>query len=634
MTLDSRILRYLLTLSFLFFSACAAETNPIENQSDGDNEIPPDGDGDPEDNSDWTRDDRDVEFSFPTRFDRADWEERSLDGLWLFSTDPEDEGEVAAWHQVDFDRTDWEKTQVPGVWNMMREELFRYKGVAWYALRFDGIKSSPSAFLEAGACFLECSYWLNGEKLGDRRLGYTPARFEVGQRLHDTDNLLVVRVDNRLRADTLPAEIPSQVDKHGWYPYGGLHRSVRLVGTGGIRLVRALALPEEGEDGAPVLDLSVTLRNTTGLEASTLLVAGQGDMQRKAWVTVPGEYDTFRTSLPWSGPSWHPAEPETATVHIQVGETNYEIISSYRKLSTNVEGLTINDERVFLYGISRHEDSFEGGLVQTVEELDQDVALLQELGVNFIRVGHYPADPRWLDRLRDAGIMIVEEIPVYQLTGDQMADAEMIALAKENLAAMIERDRNNPAIVAWSLMNEVDSWLPEAGDFAQQLADYARSLDPARPLFYAEKSLPTLLFPVDYVAPHVDIIGLNNYHGWYFGNVEGAAVDTLGMMARHPDKPLLISEFGAGAGYGSIFRKARTQGPSHATITATRRNSNTGFLKNTWRNIKSFPSQESCPGHSPISAWSGPLPPAYRRGLSKTSRASSPTSGRKNSPSS
>jgi len=348
---------------------------------------------------------------------------------------------------------------------------------------------------------------------------------------------------------------------HGWWPYGGLTRGVSMEVGPRAWIFDLTAIPGHDDDENAVrmrIGVYVAGDDEVFVDRLSLALTEPGGEDPLTWeaskvklapglhvMLVDHAYDETRR--------WSRADPAlyemTAALETDDMEVERTARFGFRTVRAHADRVSVDNDHAFLYAVSRHEDDPETGPWQDQQHLDLDLALLTELGANHIRPGHYPADERWLRMLRDEGITIAEEIPVYQWDPTQMADDALVDQARTQLRAMIQRDRNNPAIIMWSLMNEVHSWAPEAGAFAAELAAVANEDDPTRLTTAALLAMPGA-FLDEQVAPEIDVIGLNEYYGWYYqssGDVVGALEAT---REAFPDHPIMVTEFGAGAVYG------------------------------------------------------------------------------------
>jgi beta-glucuronidase len=196
-----------------------------------------------------------------------------------------------------------------------------------------------------------------------------------------------------------------------------------------------------------------------------------------------------------------------------------------------------------------HEEAaFRGGRAFSQEDDAVLLGWVKELGCNFVRLAHYPHN-EYMTRLADRlGLLVWSEIPVYWDTAWQNPDT--LSNAQEQLRDNIARDHNRASVVLWSVANEtpID---PARTEFLRKAIAYARQLDSTRLITAAlnrtDREGPEARTLSDPVGKDLDVIGLNEYLGWYEGRLE----DTDQMQWKIAyDKPLIISEFGAEAPAG------------------------------------------------------------------------------------
>lgn len=494
----------------------------------------------------------------------------SLDGVWRFSMDPHVEGEDKGWYEPDYDRSGWRDIAVPGSWNALIDEYRETEGVGWYAVTFNvGTAIDDEALarltIRVGACFLRTRVWLNGVLLGGHAGGYTPIHLDAGDAILREGNVLVVRADNRIRWNTVPTDTYFKPGTHGWWPFGGITRSVtvhvrpsawvfkiepRFVSAAGGVSVLLGVFASEADYSHRV---AWTLTDPAGGE-----LAGEVDLR----ILGPGVH-FFRFGIA-TGEAfvWSRARPFNQ-YHLRIDTEAGDAATvrfGHRTFAVRGEIFELNGKRDFWRGINRHSDHPETGPVETDETIARDVQVMGELGVNHTRPGHYPVDERLLDALADAGITILEETPVYQWQFGQMSNPVLLEEATTQLAEVIERDKNNPAILAWSLGNEYGSFWPTSATLTAAMREQARRFDSSRPTVAVLTYSPCVV-PLDFTMPHADIIGLNEYYGWYTGDVSQVSrcIDVFRRMA--PDKPLVMSEFGAGAVAGTHLPDGEEPGP-------------------------------------------------------------------------
>jgi len=525
------------------------------------------------------------------RFHQTDRAVQDLAGEWRFSADPGDRGEELGFHLPGFDESGWELMAVPGVWNAADSKYSHYEGAAWYRLRFragPGVAGGLARLYFDGVCF-SGRVWLNGIFLGEHRGGYSAWSLEAGRALRPgEDNLLAVRVDNRRGYADVPPKLWEQ-EKLGWWPYGGIARLARLEWSGPATLNKLVIESPLLEDGRARLRVSglvynhskaampVTVRARL-LPRGGFAGADLGEVKIETPARDCARFDLAALELEGVR-AWEPGSPELYRLELELAyEGGSERIAErvgFRSFEIKDRGLFLNGRPFWLRGMNRHEDDPETGLYQSDARLEEDLALLHELEVNHLRPGHYPSDPRWLDRLDEAGITVTEEIPLYQAgsglmkwfeavfikrnprvplrvgggypTLRQMQDQELLKSAQLQLIEMIERDRNHPAIIMWSVGNENFTFLNRARTMHESLLETSRRFDPSRPATFALLVGPVVSPALERTADLSEIIFLNQYYGWYFGRPEGVGGLLDRFHEKYPDKPIIVSEFGAGA---------------------------------------------------------------------------------------
>ena len=448
-----------------------------------------------------------------------------------------------------------------------------YQGVVWYKRTFDYRPGEAErAYLYFGAANYLTRVYLNGQLLGGHEGGFTPFNFDVTDALVEGENLLVVKVDNRRDDQDIPTPITD------WHNYGGLTREVLLV-----------RLPE-----THVSRWELRLEGEPGDEIVGFVEVGGTATQARVAVGIPelGIAEEFRTDangrvafrLPAKPERWSPRNPRLYRVAISAGDHRIEDSIGFRTIATRGSEILLNGEPIFLRGISIHDESLDGGgRAHSFAHAEQTLELARELGCNFVRLAHYP-HPDTMARTADRlGLLVWAELPVYWNVAFDREDT--LALAKTMFSELIERDRNRASVVMWSLGNETPA-TEERDAFFTSLAAHVRDLDSSRLLTAAMLTGAEVLQPFlfDYYLPAVlgfvkdewifriddpleeivDVGAVNQYFGWYYSGALAAMTPLSSEYARQTvldnmdririetalDKPLIISELGAGAKYG------------------------------------------------------------------------------------
>jgi beta-glucuronidase len=465
-----------------------------------------------------------------------------LDGLWRFHIDPYDvhrrraafdpryfellmkpEDEALLDPRTDFPAGAWQTAKVPGCWNEEHPELLYYEGCALYVREFDGPPTGPRHILYVGAANYEATLWLNGTFLGRHEGGFTPLCVDVTSHLQPR-NVLAIVMENRREADRIPALWCD------WFNYGGIFRSVRLVEAPPSHIKRTFLRLLPGSEFRR-LRLDVETSAPEG-EHVTLTVPALHVRERSA-VDKRGTASLEFTAEP---SLWSPESPRLYEVEVTLESGDrLEDNVGFREVRVEGEKLLLNGKPVFLRGICAHEEFPDRGRAAREEDTRQMLEAALDLGCNFVRLAHYPHHEN-AARLADTmGLLLWEEVPVYWHLA--FADAAALADARNQLHEMILRDRNRASVIVWSVGNETLG-PSERLTFLSEMAAWARELDPSRLI-----SAALLPQPNDPLIPHLDIVSVNEYFGWYYGQPEQVQ-DILKSLASC-GKPLLVSEFGA-----------------------------------------------------------------------------------------
>ena len=430
------------------------------------------------------------------------------------------------------------RLDVPGDWNSQRPELKYYESTVWYKRDFDCTPSPDKRiFLYFGASNYWTDVYLNGEKIGSHEGGFTPFQFEIGDKVRPGNNFIVVSVNNRRTPLTIPAI------KYDWWNYGGLTRSVLLIET-----------PRKFTE-----DYTIRLAdNTPDKLYARVKISGAGAGE-KATVSIPetGFSQELRTdkggvaelTAPVRLTLWSPENPKLYTVEIR---TSYDTIREqigFRTIAAQNGKILLNGKPVFLKGINCH-DEIPQRMGRAFSEADARMLLgeVKALGCNFLRLTHYPASEEMVRMAEQMGIMLWEEVPLWQKIA--FSDPGTLSKANRMVSEMVARDKNRCAIIMWSVSNETAPG-PDRNRVLGEMIRHCRALDPSRLLtsaFSHTTDTPTSLTVDDPVAGLVDVIGVNKYYGWY---IPWRCDPKEFVWKIQFDKPVIFSEFGSEALYGN-----------------------------------------------------------------------------------
>ncbi len=377
-------------------------------------------------------------------------------------------------------------------------------------LRFDGVEGAADV-------------WLNGVLLGSTRGSRLPTDFEVGDLLlaAPAENVLVVRVHQFSAASYLE-------DQDCWW-LPGIIRAVTLRERpdGGIEDVHVVAA---WTDGAATLRVEVE----TGSTELRVEVVDLG------CTVAPGETVAVPAASPWSAES-----PTLYTLRVTTPAENIEIAIGFRSVAI-VDGVfTVNGAPVQLRGVNRHEHHPEFGRHVPPAVVESELALMKRSNINAIRTSHYPPDPVLLDLADRLGLWVIDECDVETHGFGEVGwqdnptdDARWEAAMRDRAARMVERDRNHPSIVLWSLGNEAG-----VGRNLAAMADEIRARDTTRLLHYeGDQSSADVDVWSRMYANHAEVAAI--------GRGEEPPLDDPTLDARRRAMPFVLCEYAHAMGTG------------------------------------------------------------------------------------
>lgn len=489
----------------------------------------------------------------------------SLNGPWHYIVDPYENG-YYNYRLVPFDQVDepWSvgyygdrkmehpgdlieynfdkapTLQVPGDWNTQDPKFYYYEGTIWYRRKFESpeLENGERVYLYFGAVNYRADVYLNARKLGTHIGGFTPFWFDITDLLSEDENSLVVKVDNKRLREGVPTV------NTDWWNYGGITRRVDLV-----------IVPKSF-----VRDYHIGLDLTDNRKITGTVYLDNFKPDESVSISIPELKLHTNTLIDEKGMAhfslackkleyWSPDNPKRYVIHFRTSSDQLTDTVAFRNIAVRGKELLLNDEPVFLRGISVHEEyaADGGGRVNSPEKAAKLLSWAKELGCNFVRLAHYPHNEDMVRIAERMGILVWSEIPVYWTI--EWENEETFQNARRQLEENILRDRNRANLIIWSLSNEtpVNSARTE---FLKKLALVARELDGTRLLSSAmEKHYlnDSVAIVQDPLADIVDIVSFNEYIGWYDGLPEKC--DRVSWKIVF-DKPVFISEFGGGAKYG------------------------------------------------------------------------------------
>jgi len=480
----------------------------------------------------------------------------SLDGEWASIMDPYFSGLFSFHHEekkngwfmnykakpgdpfpTEYDYSKAPKLKVPGDWNTQRESLMFYEGPVWYEkdLTYEP-KPRTHIFLHVGAANYHSWFWVNGQKVCEHEGGYTSFNCEITQAVRSGNNFVVAAVDNTRREDNVPT---LETD---WWNYGGLTRDVSLI-----------EVPEAFIDQ---YDLHLS-RTEEGVIEGWVHVTGAAAGE-KAEIQIPELQASFTAEVGADGRAtlhfnvkglerWSPETPRLYKVAIRAGQDSIDELMGFRTIEVRGTEILLNGKPIFLRGICIHAEApYRTGRAYSDKDAETLLGWVKELGGNFARLAHYPHAETMLRAADRMGVLVWSENPVYWAV--QFENPKVLAKAEQQLDEEINTSRSHAAIVLWSMANETPN-TPARTQFIGTLASRARGLDPTRLITAAllVRAHGNTKIIDDPLGQALDVIGFNEYIGWYEGHPESA--DSMEWQVSY-QKPLIVSELGGDAKAG------------------------------------------------------------------------------------
>ena len=467
----------------------------------------------------------------------------SLNGLWHYAVDQYETAIRQHWFEertemngislpVDFSFDEWPTMQLPCSWNMQDRMYYLYESSMVFTRRFNFKKGeNERVFLRVGAANYILRVFLNKQYVGMHRGGSTPMVFEITDLLEEKNRIMLV-----CDATRRPEQVPTE--NTDWFNYGGVYRDIRIfrVPKTFIKDFKISLAPGKTMDR---IRASVELSDKSSLRA----VLSIPELNHEAAIEVKDGKGSVDFRFPGLR-LWSPEDPKLYDVSVTIPGDAVSDTVGFRKVEVVGRDILLNGKLVFLRGISCHEDSFVNGKAVSEEECIQAINDAKELGCNFMRLAHYPHTEKMAKLADKMGILLWEEIPVYWAI--RFRRPATYRDAENQLLELITRDYNRASVIIWSVGNEnADS--DERLSFMRRLAETAHRTDKTRLVSAACLVSMEKLAIADRLAAYIDVIGLNEYYGWYAPDF--TQLPKL-FENSNPDKPVVISEFGADALYG------------------------------------------------------------------------------------
>ena len=542
-----------------------------------------------------------------------------LNSGWRFEL-----GELKGAERPEFDDSKWIRIEVPHTWNRLGNvgtersaQSNATQGIGWYRLRFKSPAGAPDAryFLQFDAVAEIAEVWLNGKYLGKHSGAFARFRFDATEAIRPgADNVLAVQADNSRPEPGSSTQdvVPLSGD---FFIFGGIYREVSLIETQGVHVdlldfggPGLYAHASQIDANAARVQLRARLTNEASaarqvsVEFAIQDSSGRELASDSQWVSAEAGTHEMHAELKVEHPRlWQGAKDPCLYRSV------VRVLTPQRKLLDEVRepvglrsmrfdpehGFFLNGEHLMLKGVSRHQDRAGKGWAISRSDIDEDFALIEDMGANAVRFAHYQHDQYEYQLADRHGLIAWAELPlVNQVSFDgSEASAALAANAQQQLRELIRQNFNHPSIALWSIGNEVDLLATvkkaptRAVPLLRALNALAKKEDPSRSTTLADccrnGDAPQTGRPSKCRASPMSRPVSPRHLGYnrYFRLIPSGGFDDLGPMldaahAEHPDTSHRGLPIWSGVRFPSI-RTMRAADPSIPMVGRIRRNTRT-----------------------------------------------------------
>ncbi|GKX30653.1 beta-glucuronidase [Vallitalea longa] len=498
---------------------------------------------------------------------------KELNGIWRFKLG-NGKGLAEKWYEQEL--TDTVPMPVPASYNDIYEDKKYYKhiGFVWYEKKFmiPDLWKDKRIVIRIGSATHNSIVWINGKKVIEHVGGYTPFEGEISDEINfNKENRITIAVNNILDLTTIPiGQLQFKSKKYkklkyyfDFFNYSGIHRPVKLYITPKQYIedveISTLVLANSG-----IVSYSIKTSSDSNIDIEIIdnneIVANASGYK--------GEVTIDNPTL------WEPNEGYLYTFRIKLIDEHGNIIDTYderfgiRSIKVKENQFLINNKPFYFKGFGKHEDNYIIGRGYNDVFNIKDFSLMKWIGANSFRTSHYPYSEEIMRLADEEGIVVIDESPAVGLNlnihissddiinldnGDKIQlpnTWDVVDCQKNHLKVMeelINRDKNHPSVVMWSIANEPASEDEGAYEYFKPIVELTKKLDPYRPVTIVEYQ-GALPFN-SRITNLIDVITLNRYYGWYIAS--GDLDYTKELLRRELiwwwdlyNKPIMMTEYG------------------------------------------------------------------------------------------
>lgn len=493
-----------------------------------------------------------------------------LNGVWNFKLGNHDPSEQLTADTVMVVPTSFNDVSVNG-------DVRNYIGDFWYEreVHIPKVSAGEELLLRFGSVTHQAKVYVNGEFLGEHKGGFTPFEILVPEHLYQNQTFKVsVCANNELNYTTLPVgNYFEEVQEDGsikkivkenfdFFNYAGIHRPVKLVVRPKTHISDITILSNLSDD-LKSADVAITVEASAMVDEIHVTIY---DEENNLVATVENGRATIKNVRLWEVLDAYLYTAQVALI------TDGKVVDTYsepfgiRSVRVANGQFLLNEKPVYFKGFGKHEDTFINGRGLNEAANLMDLNLLKEIGANSFRTSHYPYSEEMMRLADRMGVLVIDEVPAVGLFQNFSAALDLLEdgekpkntwevmqtkdAHEKAIDELVARDKNHACVVMWVVANEPASHEEGARAYFKPLIERYRELDPQkRPVTLV--NIMNATPDKDQVLDLVDVVCLNRYYGWYVAHGDlkkaefGLRKELETWQNLYPDKPILITEYGA-----------------------------------------------------------------------------------------
>ena len=484
----------------------------------------------------------------------------NFDAGWRFRL-----GDQSGAQAAGFNDRSWRSLSLPHDWSIELDPVesapgggavgYFPTGIGWYRKTFDvpGYSKDKLYSVEFDGVYMNSTVWINGHELGTWPYGYSSFSYDLTPYLKASGNVIAVRVDNSVQPNSR------------WYCGSGIYRHVRLVATSQTHFEKwgVFNYTQDISGGKAVIKIQSSvinkLKSRLNGTVRHILLDAEGRQVADTSVVVEilaGTKHPVVQTLDVENPIlWDLDNPYLYTLRSVILDGNKELdrvdnVLGIRTINYDVDkGFQLNGKHVKMYGVNVHHDGGAVGAAVPARVWERRLEIFKSGGCNAIRTAHNPPDPTFLDACDRVGMLVMDEAFDQWVAPKNPYDYNLYfnEWHERDLAAMVERDRNHPSVVMWSIGNEIKDQYTEVGPaLAREMIAQCHRLDPTRLVTAGNDEIAsnTPATPEYLAAFENDIVGYNYPDRWRERKELMYAID----KAEFPNRRVVATESGGNGG--------------------------------------------------------------------------------------